>query len=385
MIFSISDYKDCLLFDDSFKTLKHLTPMKDEQGDFIFSSGRNSVVFKMLDSQNNSHKALKCFINVNEEQLANIKVVSDYMQYIRSPYLVPYQFYEEEIWLASSYEEPRYYPVLVMDWVEGTAMGSYLKTLCDEDDFKKIKDLALSFDQMSHWLLQQEFAHGDLKLDNLIVNPNGMPIMIDYDGCFIPGMENQLAPELGTPGYQHPLRDEHFFNRHLDHISILVISSALHAMVQKSDLWYEYDNGENLLFSPTDLSNIAESKLWKDLFKLENELANNRLALLQMGLPNLQPITGITEAMRVGQKEILFYTKFFSSIKREDETEVLGTVICKKDRNMLGLKFNYKGIITESSFQFTTDNSIESQSLYNSIELYKDQFNVLVSLLNLTP
>ncbi|MCS6796551.1 MAG: hypothetical protein RMJ97_05280 [Raineya sp.] len=49
MLFTIQDYKDTLLFEDSFKTLP-LVPCRDENDEFIFSSGRTAVVF-ILESK----------------------------------------------------------------------------------------------------------------------------------------------------------------------------------------------------------------------------------------------------------------------------------------------------------------------------------------------
>jgi serine/threonine protein kinase len=319
MIFTISEYKDCLSFDDSFKTLKHLESSKDENGDFIFSSGRNSVVFKMIDKQSNAFKALKCFINVNEDQLTYIKEVSEYLQYIKSSYVVPYQYFDQELWLASSYEEPQYYPVLLMDWVEGKTMGQHLDVLCQSYDYFKIKDLALAFDQMALWLLHQDFAHGDLKLDNIIVNQSGLPILIDYDGCFIPGMEGTDAQELGTPGYQHPLRDEHFFNKNIDEVGILVISSALHALVKEPELWVKYNNGENLLFTATDLDCPQESLLWEQLIKLDHELVSQRLALLQYGLVSISSIPEIIYSLRMSPFVKDYYSKLIRYIMTNEE------------------------------------------------------------------
>lgn len=309
MIFTISEYKDCLSFGDSFKTLKHLEPSKDENGEYVFSSGRNSVVFKMVDKQTNGFKALKCFINVNKDQLEYIRQVSEYLQYIKSSYIVPYQYFEQELWMVSSYEEPQYYPILLMDWVEGKIMGQYLNELCEAYDYVKIKDLALAFDQMALWLLHQDFAHGDLKLDNIIVNKRGLPILIDYDGCFIPGMEDTNAQELGTPGYQHPKRDVHFFNKSIDDVGILVISTALHALVTNSELWAMYNNGENLLFTATDLDCYQDSLLWEQLIKLDHELVNQRLALLQYGLEIKTSIHGLESVLKLSKSVILFYEK----------------------------------------------------------------------------
>src|SRR5690554_6461659 len=99
MLFTIDDYKNALLSDDSFKTFSHLEPVKDENDDFLFSSGRFSVVFKMLDMCSGKYHALKCFCHINQEHLEHSKEVANYLRFLKSPYLASYTFLEDEIWL----------------------------------------------------------------------------------------------------------------------------------------------------------------------------------------------------------------------------------------------------------------------------------------------
>lgn len=51
---------------------------------------------------------------------------------------------------------------------------------------------------MGSWLLSQEFVHGDLKPDNIIVREDGRLVLVDYDGMFVPAMRGQKARELGS-------------------------------------------------------------------------------------------------------------------------------------------------------------------------------------------
>jgi len=75
MLFTIQEYKDALLYDDSFKTLK-IRPVTNEHGELIFSSGRTAVVFKVEDRNTGQHKALKCFTQVQDFALERSQMVS---------------------------------------------------------------------------------------------------------------------------------------------------------------------------------------------------------------------------------------------------------------------------------------------------------------------
>jgi serine/threonine protein kinase len=287
MLFNISDYKDALLYEDSFKTLKHLQPVKDDEGEFVFSSGRNAVVFKMWDTLEQKHKALKCYTSTTAERLKYVQQVADYLTAVISPYLVKFEFYDDELWVDNGMEEPSYQPVVLMDWVEGKTLGVYIQELVYNNNHQSLLDLAIVFDQLAHWLLQQPFAHGDIKHENILIQKEGNLVLVDYDGCFVPGMEGKAAPELGTPGYQHPKRDVTYFNSNIDNVSLIVISLSLYIIAHRNYIWHEYFDGEKLIFTESELISLNKATVF-NLINIDKCLiANKRFNLLKLVLNNM--------------------------------------------------------------------------------------------------
>ncbi|MCS7020159.1 MAG: WG repeat-containing protein, partial [Bernardetiaceae bacterium] len=143
--------------------------------------------------------------------------------------------------------------------------------------------LAQRFGQLGAWLLEQEFAHGDLKHDNIMVRPDGSLLLIDYDGMFVPALQGRQALELGGQGYQHPARTAQHFNRHLDDFSILIISLSLHALAAAPELYYEKTT-DNLLLAQTDLQNLQTSAILNRLFVLNHPEVNRLMMLLFQSL-----------------------------------------------------------------------------------------------------
>ena len=41
--------------------------------------------------------------------------------------------------------------------------------------------------------MNQPFAHGDLKPDNILVRDDGSLVLVDYDGMYVPAMQGQKA------------------------------------------------------------------------------------------------------------------------------------------------------------------------------------------------
>ena len=113
MVFpSISNYKEAIALCESFATLSYLTPEKGLFGDVYFSSGNFAVVFKMRDSRDGALKAVKCFTREQERRTESLEHISAYLETLQSPFIVPYTFLNNEIWVNDAE-----YPVLLMDWV----------------------------------------------------------------------------------------------------------------------------------------------------------------------------------------------------------------------------------------------------------------------------
>ena len=197
---SIADYKQAVMIPDSFASLTHLTPVMGQLGDVYFSSGNFAVVFKMKDTRTGHFKALKCFTRPQERRIESLVAISAHLARVASPYIVPYQFLENEVWVNDAE-----YPIVLMDWVEGMTLGEKVKALCEAQNTGGVHRLSVAFAGLAVDLLAQNWAHGDLKHDNIIVRPDDSLALVDYDGCFVPSMAGQMAREIGSPSTDTPI------------------------------------------------------------------------------------------------------------------------------------------------------------------------------------
>ncbi len=216
---SHTDYKDAVLApQDYFDRLKDLRPVLNGRGDPVQDSGNFAVVYKMTDGVRNY--AVKCFTKEQKGRREAYRSICGYMSALPSPYMARIEYLEKELFVDG--EE---YPVLVMDWVEGVKLDSYVKTI--RDDRAKCARLADEFRGLALWLMSQEFAHGDLKPDNIIVTEGGRLMLVDYDGMFVPSMRGQKARELGTPPYRFKGRTLRDFDEYADDYACVFILLVL--------------------------------------------------------------------------------------------------------------------------------------------------------------
>ena len=150
-----------------------------------------------------------------------------------------------------------------MDWVDGVNLDKYVRDHIN--DQYELSMLAYRFSQLSMWLLPQPFAHGDLKQDNILVKEDGSLVLVDYDGMYVPAMKGQLARELGSPDFRHPLRTESTFNEHIDDFSVVSILLSLKAIAVKPSLLKQYGAADRLLFCERDYRDPNNSEALKEL------------------------------------------------------------------------------------------------------------------------
>jgi formylglycine-generating enzyme required for sulfatase activity len=222
----ISEYREAILnAEDNFDKLSHLRPVLDAKGDPVMSSGNFAVVFKMTDGT--KCYAVKCFTKDQAGREKAYRQICPYLSCVPSPYLVHTEYLEKELFVDTNQSDNEEFPVLVMDWVEGVSLDRYVKTIRNDGE-KRIR-LANEFRELSFWLMGQEFAHGDLKPDNIIVTEQGRLVLVDYDGMFVPAMRGQKARELGTPLYRYKGRTEQDFDEFADDYACVFILLVLMA------------------------------------------------------------------------------------------------------------------------------------------------------------
>ena len=252
--------------EDNFEELNYLRPVLGADGEPVLSGGGFSVVFKMRDERDGKFYAVKCFTKEQEGRIESYKLIADELEFVSSNYLTPIRYLEKELFVNSSQTSDTEFPVLLMDWVEGKTLDVFIKENINNQYALDI--LAYQFGKLSAWLLTQPFAHGDLKLDNILIKEDGLLVLVDYDGMYVPAMKGCKAREIGSPGFRHPSRNEDVFDEHIDDFSIASISLSLKAIALNPSLFSEFGGNDKLLFSERDFQDLCNCKCFSSLQSL---------------------------------------------------------------------------------------------------------------------
>ena len=250
---------------DNLDTLSHLVPVLDKYGEPYRSSGAFAVVFKMKDEQTGKCYALKCFTEEQEGRAEAYRQIAEELEFVDSPYITSVKYLEKELFVDSNCEDDEF-PVLLMDWIEGETMETFIAE--NYTDSYEMSMLCYRFCKMAAWLRSQSFAHGDIKPDNIIVRPDGTLTLVDYDGMFVPTMKGQKSPTIGTKDFSHPLRTIDDFDETIDDFSLASIALSLKAISLDSSLLQSYGASDRLLFSATDYLDLSKSKIFAALQSL---------------------------------------------------------------------------------------------------------------------
>ena len=247
---------------DNLDTLSHLVPVLDKYGEPYRSSGAFAVVFKMKDGQTGKCYALKCFTEEQEGRAEAYRKIAEELEFVDSSYITSVKYLEKELFVDSNCEDEEF-PVLLMDWIEGETMETYVAA--NYTDTHAMAMLCYRFCKMAAWLRSQSFAHGDIKPDNIMVRPDGTLTLVDYDGMFVPAMKGQKSPTIGTKDFSHPLRTIDDFDETIDDFALASIALSLKAISLNPSLLQTYGASDRLLFSAADYLDLSKSKTFTAL------------------------------------------------------------------------------------------------------------------------
>ena len=311
---------------DNLDKLNHLVPVLDEHGEPYRSSGAFAVVFKMKDEQTGKCYALKCFTEEQEGRAEAYRQIAEELEFVDSPYITSVKYLEKELFVDSNCEDDEF-PVLLMDWIEGETMETYIAE--NYTDSYEMSMLCYRFCKMAAWLRSQSFAHGDIKPDNIIVRPDGTLTLVDYDGMFVPAMKGQKSPTIGTKDFSHPLRTIDDFDETIDDFALASIALSLKAIALDSSLLQSYGASDRLLFSATDYLDLSKSKIFAALQGLLADVEAR--ALLSMFL------------LASAQKDLSMCSFRLFGLQKPKEKEVWSTEVTKEDlKNAVEDEFGVK-------------------------------------------
>ena len=251
---------------ENLDQLKHLEVVQDEHGEPYRSSGAFAVVFKMRDPRTGQLYALKCFTEEQEGRAEAYRKIEEELEVAGTTYFTSMRYYERELFVDSSVSSESEFPVLLMDWVEGCTMELYIRE--HYHDSYAMEMLCYRFCRLAAYLSSQPFAHGDVKPDNIMVSDTGTLTLIDYDGMFVPSMQGESSPTLGTEEFRHPLRTPELFDATVDDFALASIALSLRAIALDSQLLDQYGAPDRLLFSASDYRDLAQSKVMQAIWKL---------------------------------------------------------------------------------------------------------------------
>ena len=311
---------------DNLDKLNHLVPVLDEHGEPYRSSGAFAVVFKMKDEQTGKYYALKCFTEDQEGRAEAYRQIAEELEFVDSSYITSVKYLEKELFVDSKCEDDEF-PVLLMDWIEGETMETFIAE--NYTDSYEMSMLCYRFCKMAAWLRSQSFAHGDIKPDNIIVRPDGTLTLVDYDGMFVPAMKGQKSPTIGTKDFSHPLRTIDDFDETIDDFSLVSIALSLKAISLDSSLLQSYGASDRLLFSATDYLDLSKSKIFAALQGLLADMETR--TLLSMFL------------LASAQKDLSMCSFRLFGLQKPKEKEVWSTEVTEEDlKNAVEDEFGVK-------------------------------------------
>ena len=212
------------------KHLSDLSPCLDERGEPICFAGSAALVCKV--ERNGTPKVLRTYMN-HRRNLREIYGENFYP--LELPVLNP---------LSGVID---YADVVLTDWCEGVSLQRVLEQRYKDSDY--ILRLSQSFERFALRLLDEEWAHGDIKPDNIIVNGEDI-CLIDYDATYLPSFKRSDCEEIGSLEYQHPTRSSLNFSKSIDDYPLALIMTALRAIAYDASLGELLHRNDYLLISP---------------------------------------------------------------------------------------------------------------------------------------
>ncbi len=231
-----------------FRTLEVVAVERDIYGDVDFRAGNSAAVFKY--SGDGGVGFLKCYIRPNP----HLRTIYEYVERRRPAGLPRVRLLPGELYVHSltgggggGGEVGRWVDLVEGEWTEGQTLDVAAARAAKANDKARFGRLAAAFDALCEELSAQEWAHGDLKPENIVVKPDGRLTLIDCDAMWIPALAGQKAVELGTPPYRRPGRTAADFSKRIDDYPATLISAGLHALASSPELLARYDSMDEFI------------------------------------------------------------------------------------------------------------------------------------------
>ncbi len=265
---------------------RHIHPICDEKsGKPRCSIGNSVIVFEV------ENEGRKMAMRVYTRNHPNLRAI--YGE----------RYYPKELLVCASDTSYTLADVVLCDWHEGVSMQSKIEEWHDRP--QKMAALSTMFEEFAIALLDEGWAHGDLKPENIIFSEDGLHL-IDFDAMYKEGFAVDDCVEIGTRAFQHPLRDRRCFGRDIDDYPIALITTALAAMSESNTIGRNVPTLDYLLIQPRLAIEDKDEMLHRIemLFAEQGDVRHYRIAkLLRSPRYELPQLKGLLEATPTASSE----------------------------------------------------------------------------------
>lgn len=245
------------------------------------------------------------------------------------PYLCDVEFVEQGLDVNGTRID-----TMIMDWIEGLPLKTYIQTIFDsnlEDSQKRsqLKELAKKLLDMFDYFHKLRFSHGDLQHENIIVTSEGDIKVIDYDCFYTPSLgDNFVQTTSGYKGYQHPSRftGTLISNEKADYFSELVIYLSVYALSEDFSLWeITKDSDFSFLFTEQDYADIKNSTTFQKIYLLSNECKELADILVKyLELPSINDLFPFKDELI--SSKVLFLSSVEKAVRSRQIVEIIWSV-----------------------------------------------------------
>lgn len=233
---------------------RKIYPLRDENGVLKCRMGNTAIVFEVMCEGVKS--ALRVYIRPHR----NLKA------------LYGDNYFPKELLVSATTSKYSLADVVLCEWYDGVTLQKKIEQFCNKPD--KMYSLSCLFEEFAIELLNKEWAHGDVKPENIILDKRGLHL-IDFDAMWRPGFTTNDCEEIGTTLFQHPKRNKSCFNKHIDDYPIALIVTALSALSRDRKLTKLLTHSDALLITPK-LAVMGQDKVLDRIERLFAEAGDAR-------------------------------------------------------------------------------------------------------------
>ncbi len=250
---TITDYIHALDSDHAtLRTIRAPLLQRDEYGVPEIIAGNSAVIFPYTD-RDGRRRFFKCHIRPNP----HLRTIYEYVWHHRPTILPEARLLPGELFVHTTDGRSGWIDVVEGAWIEGETLARAISGAAKARDRQRLGALADAFDRLLCTLRECEWAHGDIKPENIVVGTSGELTLIDCDAMWIPALEGHRAVELGTPPWRHPAREANVFDKSIDDYPAHLISITLRLLSLNPALWPGYSRFEELVSTSAQVDKLA--------------------------------------------------------------------------------------------------------------------------------